>query len=110
GGEGWGRGVGGGWGGPDGGRMRGPGTPARHGPAGIEPFSGDVIGFVLGVADHPPVYVTGDTVWYDGVAGVACRFPARAVLLFARAAPHRRPVQPPPNTKHPTQTPHPLPH
>ena len=31
-------------------------TPARHGPAGIEPLSGDVIGFVLGFgrrADTP---------------------------------------------------------
>src|SRR3954467_11915451 len=45
-------------------------TPARHGPAGIEPLSGDVIGFVLQQADPATrtVYVTGDTVWYDGVA------------------------------------------
>jgi hypothetical protein len=27
-------------------------TPARHGPAGIELFSGDVIGFVLTFADQ----------------------------------------------------------
>ena len=27
-------------------------TPARHGPAGIEPLSGDVIGFVLSFADN----------------------------------------------------------
>jgi L-ascorbate metabolism protein UlaG (beta-lactamase superfamily) len=38
-------------------------TPARHGPPGIEPTSGDVVGFALGV-DQPgdTVYVTGDTV------------------------------------------------
>src|SRR5205807_6755284 len=32
---------------PGGGTLRITATPARHGPAGIEPFSGDVIGFVL---------------------------------------------------------------
>ena len=36
---------------PDGRRMRITATPARHGPAGIEPLSGDVIGFVLAFAD-----------------------------------------------------------
>jgi L-ascorbate metabolism protein UlaG (beta-lactamase superfamily) len=62
--------------------------PARHGPAGIEPLSGDVIGFGLLFPKHnaPAIYVTGDTVWYDGVAEVARRFPARIVLLFAGAA------------------------
>jgi L-ascorbate metabolism protein UlaG (beta-lactamase superfamily) len=62
-------------------------TPARHGPAGIEPLSGDVIGFVVGADDHAAIYVTGDTVWYDGVAEVARRFPdINIVLLFAGAA------------------------
>ena len=63
-------------------------TPARHGPAGIEPMSGDVIGFVLTFEDvsMPPIYITGDTVWYDGVAEVARRFRAGVVLLFAGAA------------------------
>src|SRR5262249_7275313 len=39
-------------------------TPARHGPAGIEPLSGDVIGFVLSFADPRirPIYITGHTV------------------------------------------------
>src|SRR5262245_37997930 len=40
-------------------------APARHGPAGIEPLSGDVIGFVLSVERRAPIYITGDTVWYD---------------------------------------------
>jgi L-ascorbate metabolism protein UlaG (beta-lactamase superfamily) len=61
-------------------------TPARHGPAGIEPLSGDVIGFVLSGAGGRPIYVTGDTVWYDGVAEVARRFQIGLVLLFAGAA------------------------
>jgi hypothetical protein len=68
-------------------------TPARRGPAGIEPLSGDVIGFVLSFepASIPPIYVTGDTVWYDGVAEVARRFRAGMVLLFAGAAQTRGP-------------------
>jgi L-ascorbate metabolism protein UlaG (beta-lactamase superfamily) len=78
---------------PDGGALRITATPARHGPAGIEPFSGDVIGFVLATPDTAmrPVYVTGDTVWYDGVAEVARRFRAGTVLLFAGAARTRGP-------------------
>ena len=68
-------------------------TPARHGPAGIEPLSGDVIGFVLSFADaqSSPIYITGDTVWYDGVAEVARHFHAGIVLLFAGAARTRGP-------------------
>ena len=68
-------------------------TPARHGPAGIEPLSGDVIGFVLTSANAAsrPIYISGDTVWYDGVAEVARRFKAGVVLPFAGAAQTRGP-------------------
>src|SRR5712691_11340381 len=66
-------------------------TPARHGPAGIEPLSGDVIGFVLSPKESAPIYITGDTVWYDGVAEVARRFRAGVVLPFAGAARTRGP-------------------
>jgi L-ascorbate metabolism protein UlaG (beta-lactamase superfamily) len=66
-------------------------TPARHGPAGIEPLSGDVIGFVLSPKGSAPIYISGDTVWYDGVAEVARRFKARVVLPFAGAAQTRGP-------------------
>ncbi|MEH2481568.1 L-ascorbate metabolism protein UlaG (beta-lactamase superfamily) [Nitrobacteraceae bacterium AZCC 2146] len=68
-------------------------TPARHGPAGIEPMSGDVIGFVLTpkAPGSRPIYITGDTVWYDGVAEVARRFKASVVLPFAGAAQTRGP-------------------
>jgi L-ascorbate metabolism protein UlaG (beta-lactamase superfamily) len=65
-------------------------TPARHGPAGIEPLAGDVIGFVLEDGANR-IYVTGDTVWYDGVAEVARRFKAGIVLLFAGSAQTRGP-------------------
>jgi L-ascorbate metabolism protein UlaG (beta-lactamase superfamily) len=73
---------------PDSAGLRVTATPARHGPAGIEPLAGDVIGFVLTGPEQSsrPVYITGDTVWYDGVAEVARRFPARLVVLFAGAA------------------------
>jgi L-ascorbate metabolism protein UlaG (beta-lactamase superfamily) len=66
-------------------------TPARHGPAGIEPLSGDVIGFVLTSRDSRPIYISGDTVWYDGVAEVARRFKAGLVMPFAGAAQTRGP-------------------
>src|SRR5262249_9359405 len=68
-------------------------TPARHGPAGIEPLSGDVIGFVLSFGDSAvrPVYITGDTVWFGGVAEVARRFRVGTVLLFAGSAQVRGP-------------------
>lgn len=68
-------------------------TPARHGPAGIEPLSGDVIGFVVesSRAGSRPVYISGDTTWFDGVAEVARRFKCAVVLPFAGAAQTRGP-------------------
>ena len=66
-------------------------TPARHGPHGIEPLSGDVIGFVLAPKNSRPIYISGDTVWYDGVAEVARRFKAGVVMPFAGAAQTRGP-------------------
>ncbi len=66
-------------------------TPARHGPHGIEPFAGDVIGFVVTSKVSRPIYISGDTVWYDGVAEVARRFKAGVVLPFAGAAQTRGP-------------------
>jgi L-ascorbate metabolism protein UlaG (beta-lactamase superfamily) len=62
------------------------GTPARHGPAGLE--RGPVTGFVLHSEDDPQrcVYFSGDTVWYEGVAEVAARFPVRLALLNLGAA------------------------
>jgi L-ascorbate metabolism protein UlaG (beta-lactamase superfamily) len=62
-------------------------TPTRHGPVGIEPMSGDVVGFALG-RDRPGdlLYVTGDTVWYEGTAEVARSYSPKAVVLFTGAA------------------------
>jgi L-ascorbate metabolism protein UlaG (beta-lactamase superfamily) len=77
----------------DGRSLRITATPARHGPAGIEPLAGEVIGFVLSSPTDAfrPVYITGDTVWYDGVAEVARRFDVGVVLPFAGAAQTRGP-------------------
>ena len=71
---------------PDGRRLRVTGTPARHGPAGGD--RGPVTGFVLTFADAPErsVYVSGDTVWYEGVAEVARRFVVDVAFLFMGAA------------------------
>ncbi|WP_394781457.1 MBL fold metallo-hydrolase [Undibacterium sp.] len=62
-------------------------TPARHGPVGIEPYSGDVVGFALGVEQPGDlIYITGDTVWYEGTAEVARRFTPKTVILYTGAA------------------------
>lgn len=61
-------------------------TPARHGPPGGD--RGPVIGFILAdpAAPDTRVYVAGDTVWYEGVAEVARRYPAQVLVLNLGAA------------------------
>jgi L-ascorbate metabolism protein UlaG (beta-lactamase superfamily) len=66
------------------GPLRVTATPARHGPAHLD--RGPVIGFVLEAADAAPIYVSGDTVWYEGVAEVARRFAVGTAILFMGAA------------------------
>lgn len=63
-------------------------SPGRHGPEGIETVSGPVTGFVLtpGQDTGGAVYVSGDTVWFDGVAEVARRYPVQTAVLFLGAA------------------------
>jgi L-ascorbate metabolism protein UlaG (beta-lactamase superfamily) len=58
------------------------GTPARHGPVRAEVKTGDVIGFVLSIDGGSGVYISGDTVWFSGVAEVAKRFKVRLAVLF----------------------------
>ena len=69
-------------------RLQVTATPARHGPAGIEPLLGDVTGFMVSSLDpaRDLFYVSGDTVWFEGTAEVARRFAPLAVVLFAGAA------------------------
>jgi L-ascorbate metabolism protein UlaG (beta-lactamase superfamily) len=62
-------------------------TPARHGPVGVEPLVGDVIGFLIGRREPgDAIYVTGDTVCYEGTAEVARRYQPKLVIAFAGAA------------------------
>lgn len=78
---------------PSGTTLRVTATPARHGPAGIEPIAGEVVGFVVSslAPARDLLWVTGDTVWYDGTREVARRFDPAAILLFAGAARTRGP-------------------
>ncbi|HZI10720.1 MAG TPA: MBL fold metallo-hydrolase [Myxococcus sp.] len=64
------------------GEVRITATPARHGPPGSRPIVGHVVGFVLESPALPgPVYISGDTVWFDGVAEVARRFRIHTAFL-----------------------------
>ena len=71
-------------------RVQVTGTPARHGPAGGD--RGPVSGFLItglgdtANADKPAVYVSGDTVWYEGVEEVAKRADVRVAFAFMGAA------------------------
>jgi L-ascorbate metabolism protein UlaG (beta-lactamase superfamily) len=71
-------------------RVRITATPARHGP--VNGDRGPVIGFLLsdaalpGDERAPSIYVSGDTVWYEGVAEVARRADVRLAFLFMGAA------------------------
>ena len=71
---------------PGGGTLRITATPARHGPEGGD--RGPVVGFVLQHSDEPgdAMYISGDTVWFQGVAEVARRFPVSVAMLFMGAA------------------------
>jgi L-ascorbate metabolism protein UlaG (beta-lactamase superfamily) len=71
---------------PDGVRLRLTATPARHGP--VDGDRGPVIGFVLTRLAEPDrsIYLSGDTVWYDGVAEVGRRFKIETALLNLGAA------------------------
>ncbi|MHC5557876.1 MBL fold metallo-hydrolase [Kocuria sp. U4B] len=60
------------------------GVPALHGPAGCEPVTGTVTGFVLHGQDLPTVYVSGDNASVELVEQIAARFPdIDLAILFA---------------------------
>lgn len=71
---------------PNGRFLRIVATPAQHGPAGMN--RGAVIGFVFFFTDRPDeaIYVSGDTVWFDGIAEVARRFDIQLAILHLGAA------------------------
>jgi L-ascorbate metabolism protein UlaG (beta-lactamase superfamily) len=58
-------------------------TPCRHGPPLSHPLVGDVIGFGLGWDDqeHGALWISGDTVLYDGVREVADRLEVDTAIL-----------------------------
>jgi L-ascorbate metabolism protein UlaG (beta-lactamase superfamily) len=58
-------------------------TPCRHGPPLSRPITGDVIGFALrwDGQEHGVLWISGDTVLYDGVRGVAERLKVGVAIL-----------------------------
>jgi L-ascorbate metabolism protein UlaG (beta-lactamase superfamily) len=74
---------------PGGGTVTVTAVPAVHGPGrreDVEPFSGQVVGFVLTGQDLPTVYVSGDNASLDAVKEIAERFaPVDTAVLFAGA-------------------------
>jgi L-ascorbate metabolism protein UlaG (beta-lactamase superfamily) len=58
-------------------------TPCRHGPPLSHPLVGDVIGFALGWdgQEHGVLWISGDTVLYDGVRQVADRLTVDTAIL-----------------------------
>jgi L-ascorbate metabolism protein UlaG (beta-lactamase superfamily) len=72
---------------PDGAVLTVTSVPARHGPEGCEPYTGEVVGFVLTGEGLPTVYVSGDNAWLGATRQIAERFgPIDVALLFAGAA------------------------
>jgi L-ascorbate metabolism protein UlaG (beta-lactamase superfamily) len=71
---------------PNGRTLKVVATPARHGPANMD--RGPVNGFVFFFTDNPDraIYFAGDTVWFEGVAEVAKRFPIKIAVLNLGAA------------------------
>ncbi len=62
-------------------------TPCRHGPAHVHFIIGDVIGFALrwDGQEHGALWISGDTVLYDGVREVAGRLQVDTALLHLGA-------------------------
>jgi len=74
------------WPTPSGRLLHVTGTPARHGPA--DGDRGPVTGFLLSFPEAPEerLYISGDTVWYEGIAEIGRRFQIKTAVLFMGAA------------------------
>lgn len=75
----------------DGRKLRVTGTPARHGP--VDGDRGPVTGFVLALTESPisTIYISGGTVWYEGVAEVSRRFSVQ-ILAYIDAHSFHQPI------------------
>jgi len=78
---------------PSGHKIRITATPARHGPAGIERITGEVVGFHLRITgiENGEIYITGDTVFYHKLRELSSRIHPKYVFIFAGAARPRGP-------------------
>lgn len=63
-------------------------TPCRHGPPGSKPIVGEVIGFALTWTgqQHGALWITGDSVLYDGLREVPRRLDVGTVIARTSAA------------------------
>ncbi len=64
-------------------------TPAQHGPFFIRPFAGETIGFMLewDGQQNGALYISGDTIYYQGIEQIAQRFRVDlAILHLGRAS------------------------
>lgn len=62
-------------------------TPCRHGPPHAQTIIGDIVGFALRWAgqQHGALWITGDTVLYDGVRRVAGRVDVDVAIVHLGA-------------------------
>ncbi|MGW6376021.1 MBL fold metallo-hydrolase [Rhodococcus sp. NPDC055112] len=79
---------------PDGSELTVTAVPALHGPAGCEPITGTVAGFVLSAKGIPTIYISGDNASVELTREIGERLgPVDIAVLFAGAAdPGRFPV------------------
>jgi L-ascorbate metabolism protein UlaG (beta-lactamase superfamily) len=73
---------------PDGFSVRVTAVPARHGPPGAGAMVGETTGFVLEwpAQQHGAMYISGDTVYYRGLAGIGARYLIGVALLHLGGA------------------------
>jgi L-ascorbate metabolism protein UlaG (beta-lactamase superfamily) len=60
-------------------------TPCRHGPPGLRRLYGDAVGFAVRCDDQGALWISGDTVLYDGVRQVADRLAVDVAVVHLGA-------------------------